>query len=443
MGRQSDTKMPGESETIAAERASRFGIQRVHRDAGAMALSSIANAALGAAFWAFAAKFISPQQLGVMTAVLAVIVAVGGVLASGIGDAYTALLPAAGMARQRVYRRGQRVFMVLGTAAAVIGAVATVLVLPEVKDSAGVALVVAIGIVLWAAFNLQNCTMISIGRATWVPAASLVLGVGKIVLLPVLAFMVGWHSVELAVVIAIGVIVAVLRPAIGRIIATGDGLSAVATMSEELALAEFSRVVVRTIALSALGLGVLTLTPFLVTVFAGPSQGALFALAFAIVSTIDFVAASMAVSLVVHGASAPEHAGAMARTILLRAAALTIVGTVALIALVPTALRMLNPAYGEMGALPTIVILCAATVSRVAYIVWAALQQSRRKLRMPLIFNVLAAVLLFAIMPSLCHAYGAVGGASAVLIHQVVLSVLAGVHLLISRQPRRTARHAT
>jgi hypothetical protein len=52
-------------------------------------------------------------------------------------------------------------------------------------------------------------------------------------------------------------------------------------------------------------------------------------------------------------------------------------------------------------------------------------------------------VLLFAIMPGLCHTYGAVGGASAVLIHQVVLSVLAGVHLLISRQPRKTARDAT
>jgi hypothetical protein len=54
--------------------ASRFGARRVHRDAGAMALSSVANAALGLAFWAFAARFIVPAELGVMTAVLAVVV---------------------------------------------------------------------------------------------------------------------------------------------------------------------------------------------------------------------------------------------------------------------------------------------------------------------------------------------------------------------------------
>ncbi len=431
--------MTAQPDTVADGTRSRFGARRVHRDAGAVAISSALNAVLGAAFWAFAAKFIPPHELGVMTAVLAVIVAVGTVVASGIGDAYTALLPAVGAARPRVFRRGQRLFLILATTTGVTAAIATTTFLREVAGSAAVALLVFVGIVGFAAANLQNSTMIAIGRARWVPSVNLTLGLAKIVLLPALAFTIGWHSVELAVVIATVSVVLVLRPVLARIIRTGRELPMTATIGEPRAVTEFNRLVIRTVALSALGLGVLTLAPFLVTMFAGPSQGALFALSFSIVSTFDFIGASMAVSLVVHASSAPEQANAMARTILLRAAALTVVGTVGLIAVVPTLLGLLNPAYGQMGALGVISVLCAATILRVAYLVWAALQQARRSLRMPLVFNLATAVLMLAVIPGLCNAYGAIGGALAVLIHQAALTAAAGVHFAITRRTERTA----
>lgn len=421
--------------------APRFGARRVHRDAAAMALSSVANAGLGVAFWAFAAKFVSPVQLGVMTAVLAVILSVGNVIAVGVGDAYTALLPAVGSARPRVYRHGQRLFVMLVVAAGLLGALGTTLLLQEVRGSFAVGILVAVGIAIWATFTLQNATMMAVGRAAWVPAANIGLGLAKIVLLVTLSLVVGWHSVELAVVIPTALIVVFMQPVLARIIATGRDLPAIATVSVDHAATEFRRVVVRTIALSALGIGVVTLTPFLVTVFGGPSSGALFALSFSIVCTFDYIAAAMAVSLVVHASSAPEQANAMARSILVRSAALTIVGTAGVIAVVPIALQTLNPEYGHGETLAVIAVLCAATVCRIGYIVWAALQQARRNLRMPLIFNSVAAVLMLVVMPSLCAEYGAVGGALAVLIHQVVLSACAGAHFLFTHRAGRAAHH--
>lgn len=418
--------------------ASRFGVRRVHRDAGAMAFSSVANAVLGLGFWALSARFIAPAELGVMTAVLAVIVSVGGVIAVGVGDAYTALLPAVGAARPRVYRRGQRVFVTLAVTAATLGALTATLLLREIRGSVTVAALMAVGIVAWAFFNLQSSTMLAIGRARWVPATNIALGLMKIALLGAVALVMGWHSVELAVVISAVSIILVVRPIIARAIAAGDGLPTTATVPEERALAEFHRVVVRTLALSAVGIGVVMLTPFLVTMYAGPTQGALFALCFSVVSTFDFIAASMAVSLVVHASSAPDQAATMARGMLLRAGAVTIVGTLGLIAVLPIALRVLNSEYGRLGALPVVAVLCAATVIRAPYIVWAAVQQSRRNLRMPLLFSSVTAVLLLAVMPALCDAFGAVGGALAVLIHQVGLTVGAGAHHLLSRRETRT-----
>lgn len=93
------------TETVA-KAAPFFGAKRLNRDAVLMAFSSVANAALGMVFWAFAAKVFKPEQLGVMTAVLSVIVSVSLVVAAGVGDAYTALLPAVGPARRSVFRRG-------------------------------------------------------------------------------------------------------------------------------------------------------------------------------------------------------------------------------------------------------------------------------------------------------------------------------------------------
>ena len=114
-----------------AEPTSRFGTKRLYRDAGSMASSSVANAVLGIGFWAMAAKIFPPAELGVMTAVLAVIVSVGVVIAAGVGDAYAALFPAAGDDRRRFYRIGQRTFLALALVSGVVAAVCTTTTAPS------------------------------------------------------------------------------------------------------------------------------------------------------------------------------------------------------------------------------------------------------------------------------------------------------------------------
>lgn len=428
--------MTVESRAVDGHTGTRFGVRRVQRDATAMAVASLVNSILGASFWAFSAKFITPADLGVMTAVLAVILSAVAIVSTGVGDAYTALLPAVGPARGRVYRHGQRVFFSMISVTAILGAVGCTTLLREVRGSWSVAALVALGIVVWGTWALQNSTAAALGRARWLPPANIAVGVGKIVILPLLAFTLSWHSVELAVVISGGALVAILWPRINRVIDSNADLPSSASISEDRAIGEFNRLVIRTVALCTLGLGLLLLTPFLVTVYAGPSQGALFALSVSLVTTLDFIGASMAVSLVVHASSSPEDTRAMARTILLRSGAITLAGVVVLIAVVPTALRILNPQYGQMGAFAVIVVLCASTLARVPYLVWAAWQQSRRSLRMPLIFNVFTAALMLAILPVLCREYGALGGAVALLVHQVALTVAAGAQFLVER--RRT-----
>lgn len=425
----------GTAPVVAAE--SRFGAKRLYRDASSIATSSVANAVLGMAFWVFVAKILPPERLGVMTAVLSVIVATGLVVATGIGDAYTALLPAVGPARPIVFRRGQRVFLTLALIAGVAAAIATTTVLAEVRGSVAVGVLVTVGTLVWAAFTLQNSTLSALGRASWLPAANIATSLGKIALVPVFVATVGWHSVELAFVVSAAVAVLVLQPAILRMVDSGKDLLLEQTIPPQRALREFDRLVVRTLASVALSLGVLTVTPFLVTAFAGPSQGALFALSLSIVQTLDFIGAALGVSLVVHASSAPEQAATMARDILIKTAALAALGAVLITAVAPVVLRLLNQQYGEMGATAVIAVLSAGSVVRTVYIVWAALQRSRRQMGWLLVMNLVTCGLLLAIIPTLSDQHGALGGAFALLVAQSVLSLGAVAHFIVSRHRRK------
>jgi O-antigen/teichoic acid export membrane protein len=397
-----------------------------------MASSSVANAVLGVAFWAIAAKVFPPERLGVMTAVLAVITSVGLVVAYGIGDAYTALLPAAGADRASLYRRGQHVFVGLALSTGVVAAAATVTWLSEVRGSIAVGALVVFGVGVWATFTLQNSTLVALGRARWLPLINIGTSTGRIVLLLVLAAALHWHPVELSTVASAFVVVTVLRPAIARVIKNDKDLPP-ATVPQGVLFKKFNVFVTQTVASSALTMGLLMVTPFLVTVYSDPRQGALFALSLAIVQALDFIGAALAMSLVVHASSAPDQAGAMTKMIMIRVVLLSTVGAIPLIALGPTALRLLHPEYGSMGARAVIAALAAGTVVRCVYVVWAGLQRARRNMRAPLILNSISAVALLASMPFFARAHGAFGGALALLVTQAILTVGMAIHFFATR----------
>jgi O-antigen/teichoic acid export membrane protein len=418
--------------TARGDSESRFGVTRLYRDAGALATMTAANAVLGMGFWALAAAIYPPATLGVMTAVLAVVVSMGTVVAAGVGDAYTSLLPAVGKARQHLFRHGQRVFFVLALVCGVAAAFATTTLLKEVRGSFAVGALITVGVVSLASVALQNSTLVSLGRARWLPAVNIALSLGKIVLLPLLAFTLSWHAVESSVVISAIISVLVVRRLIVRMIVADDDLPE-ATMSGAPAARAFDRFVGQTTISSALSIGLFMVTPFLVTFFAGPAQGAVFALSLSIVQVLDLVGVAMSMSLVVHASSAPDQAAAMARAMMIRALLLVVVGGGVLVTLAPLILKIINPEYGSLGATSIIAVLSGGSVLRTAYNVWSALQRSRRRMAAQLLLNALSATVLLAIMPLLCKSHGALGGAISLILAESFLVAGIACHYAINR----------
>ena len=415
----------------------RYGAQRLFRDAGWMTAATVGSAVFGAAFWALAARIYPPAQMGVATAIIAVINAVGAVVASVAGDPYTALFPAVGSARRQIYRLGRRRQWMLSSVAGLVSGIAVIWLLPEVRGSLAVGALVAIGVVVWSSSYVQYKALIAVGQARWTPVSQVLISLGRVLLLPLFVVTIGWHSPELAFIASAAVVVIVFMRPISRFVSSPDGWPAEATLSDEQAVKTFKKLSTQMVVNAALAWGPPFVSPFVVTVIAGPTQGAFFALCFTFTQLIDIVTGALSWSLAVHASSQPEQSRSMARTVLIRMVGIAILGFICLFFVVPVALPWLNPQYGGMKIGEVIALLCAASVARCFYQAWSDLQLSRRKMLQPLIANVVGAIALFSLMPYFANTYGAVGGAAAFLALRLAGAFSAGIFLLFSKPSRQ------
>ena len=430
---------------------------RLYRDATSLASSSMLTALLGVAFWIVAARTLPPSKLGVQTALLSALTAPDIVIASGVGDAFTAILPAAPGVRAAILRRGYRLVLVMSVVAGVAAATISVTVLHQVRGSITVALAVAIGTVVWALFTVQDPALTSMGRAQWLPIENGLVSTLKVAVFPALVALALGLPMIVATVLPGAAAVGVLLPKLRAMARKSDAAVRTATAMQSGAAAhvvrrQFDALTLRTTASVALTLGSLTFLPFVVTVLGGATQGAVFALCLSVNQSLDFVGSALGVSLVVHASTQGADGARMARQVLYRAALIVGAGGIALIAVAPLVLRVMNPAYLGLHGVEVIAILCAGSLLRTGFVTWSALQRSRRHLRPVLLLNTAGALTLYATLPTLCHAWGAVGAAISLATAQTVLTIGAALHTVAAgrREPARlldltaiTAGHAS
>lgn len=429
----------GPSEPLAR---TRFGAARLLRDAAALASSSLVNAVFGLVVWALTAHLFAPAELGVMTALLAIISAGALAMSAPIGDAYGAILSAAGARRCDVYRRGLSVLVVGATVAGAIGGGVAISSVDGARGSCQVFFLVLLGTIVLGVFQLQAATLAAIGRASWTVLLNVSVNILKIGLLLGLALAYRWHPLELATVLSSVVVCLVTIPAVGRIIRGPEGFIGGGTLSDAAdVMDEFMRFIGRAFVAVFMGYAVFWLTPFLVMVFSDSTQSALYALSLPLAQTLDLMTAAMGTSLIVHASAEPGKAAAMARSMLIRCGALAIVGSIGIVVVAPLLLAHLNPAYGSMNVVGVMAVLCGASALRVPFATWSALQRSRRKLGPVLVVTSIGATVAVMGVVLLSRHYGALGGATGITIGYATMSLGAMVFAVRSRWARPDICH--
>jgi len=292
------------------------------------------------------------------------------------------------------------------------------------------ALALGASVVVWCVFALQDAVLTGVRQAVWVPLENGLYGVGKIVLLVVLApvtpeygIVVSWALPALVLLPPVNFLI--FRRLLRRHATAGEG-------------DHDGRTVTRFIGGDYLGsifaLAAVDLLPVLVVARLGPADTAYFYLPFLIVYSVELIAVNLGVSLTVEGALDRSRLAEVATSVFRRIAAL-VVPVVLVLLLVPgLVLSVYGPAYAAQSSDLLRLLALGVLAKTVTTISFSLARVERRVARIALVQGVLF-VLLMGLAWVLMGTMGLNGVGLAYLITQVV--VAAAVLPVVLRTLRR------
>ncbi|MFT4029244.1 MAG: oligosaccharide flippase family protein [Protaetiibacter sp.] len=413
--------------------------KRVQKDSVWLILGYGITSIVGFAFWIVAARTMTPTEVGIGTAHLGVITAAAAIGATGIGDALLVMLPAAGAQRAALLRLGAVVLAIVAVVAAGVGV--AVLALQPGGASPLLVGAIVVSTVAWAFFVIKDAVLQGLGQVRWTLYLNGPANLVKLGMLPILAFALAgssWALVLSAIVPAAvaGVIAwSLVSPRHARAEEGNDR-----RVSPELRR-EFTLFVTRGGIASGVYVSTFLLLPALVTAFAGPEQGAVYALAAQLAATIDLVTHSFGSSFARHASADGRSRTGLVR-IWLRTATIAAIAAVGLVAVAPVILWILGDFYVEAGGWAVIALLAATSVINTVVTMWASSLRARRATATLLVWALVNSAVLVAGVWFAAGPYGAMGAATVVLVISALMSTVGIVGLIRASRTREVVSRA-
>lgn len=356
----------------------------------ALISGTVITSALGLLFWALAAHWLSPAQVGIGAAIVSAVTLLANVATLGLRNGLVRFLPEAGVDARR---------MVLSAYALCAGAavaVAAVFLLGQpvwaeelglLRSSPLAAVAFCLGTAVWVLFILQDHVLTGLHRTVWVPVSNGLSSVAKIGLLPLLAFSAGWAifaaSVLPAAVVVVVVTVRVLR-----------GTPARRAAGASVPLGRLVRFAATDHLAALLWLGTANVLTLLVLQELGPEASAYYFMANTIAYALFLITSNVSSALVAEGARSPHRAPELIRAALWNAARLVLPATLLGILLAGPVLMLFGPAYVD-GARLLLQLLLLSAVPQVVVGVALAAARLRQDLRTVVLTYLAQAVITY------------------------------------------------
>lgn len=322
----------------------------LHTNVYALTLNTAVTSVLGIGYWVLAARLYTPHQLGVGAAIVSTMIFLSSLSQLNLNAALARFLPAAGRHGGRLigyaYAASATVAVALGTGF-VLAAPVLAPNVAVVSGSPLLALAFVVSVVAWGAFTLQDSVLTALRGVVWVPVENAVYGVGKIVLLVVLAgalpamgVFASWSLPLLVTLIPVNALVfRRLLPRLHR---------------RPVAGLPGRGVLVRFVALDYVGFLFLqagtTALPVLVTAVLGAGATAVFYVGWLLGTSIELVSYHFGTSLTVESAARPERLARYAAQVLRRGLLVFVPATVGLCLFAPVLLRLFGAHYVQDSA---------------------------------------------------------------------------------------------
>jgi O-antigen/teichoic acid export membrane protein len=406
----------------------------LHRDGYALAANSAFTAAAGLVYWIVAARQYSAHDVGVNAALISSMMFLAGIAGLNLTNVVVRFLPESG---RRTARLATISYAVAGCAAVgvalvfVLGAGAWAPSLDFLQDDQALGAWFVLSTLGWCLFSIQDSVLTALGKAVWVPVENAVFSLMKVglvlafaTLLPVYGIFVSWTLAMLVAVVGVNVVI------FGRLMRGHRAHPVVETST--LRRPDFARYFAADYMCSVAWMSATNLMPLVVTAVAGATENAFYALSWAVSLPLYAFAASIGMSLVLHGSRDRASLPALERKAAVQGARVLLPSVLIAVVLAPEVLSLFGGNYAEegttllrllaLGALPYFVLMLALSVARI-----------ERRLRPAVLAWAVQAILALGMAAPLLDALGVTGAGVAWLASQCL--VAAGV-LVFRLRPR-------
>jgi len=393
------------------------------RNAYALMANTVVTGLLGLAYWLFGARHYAPADVGRASAAYSAMNLLAGITALSLIGAMARFIPQSGRRAGRLIRLGYLASVIT----AVVGAAIFLLILggrpgSSYSELSGLqpGLIFTGCVAIWALFTLQDGALIGLRSARWVTLENALFGVAKIALLLPLATViphtglyVSWMAPAALAVPLVNILI--FRKLLPAHATAPDG-------RQPPSRRQVGRFLAGDVTGALMLLATVNLVPVLVATVVVPGVNAYFYMAWTIGTTVDLLAANMALSLTVEGAYDPVRLAVHGRAAL-RRILMILVPVAAVIALgAPWILGLFGADYARFGA-PVLVLLAIATLPRTLTEMYLGALRAQSRTSVVALVQGVRAALVLGLTLILTRSMGIVGAGVAVLVSQVVVAV--------------------
>jgi len=370
---QPSTARPALARALLARRRARDSSPLLV-SAYSLGVNSVLTAGLGMAFWVVAARTYPSTSVGQDSALLAAMMQISMVAQLNMANAVVRFMPG--------HSAGGRLLFwayVSSSTAAVLFGAGFVFLAPLISDDfafltreplTGLAYVAAVA--FWGVFALQDCALIALGHAPWVPLKNGVFGLLKLAALPLMFAIGSAHGVFAAWIVPMFLLLVpvnwlIFRRLLVRYRATRESRTSPAMLPRRR-LASFLALDYLATVFAQTSLAVL---PILVVAILGTRANAHFYIPFSIAIALDAAFFSISMSLVAEGALAPARVPALVRLLVRRALFIVLPLVTLLFVAAPLVMRLFGEEYAGNSTPVLRILLCAGLCRAVVALVGA------------------------------------------------------------------------
>lgn len=156
------------------------------RNSIALMTSTIAASVLGVVFWAAAARFSPPAQVGRASVLASSVTLLAGFAQLNLADMFLRFVPSAGRAAAKLLSRAYIAVCVVGVSIALI--YIALGLGSNLLNGFGVDAIFVLAVTLFAIFAVQDAALVALRRAAWVPIENIACALLKLIMLPLFTY---------------------------------------------------------------------------------------------------------------------------------------------------------------------------------------------------------------------------------------------------------------